>query len=169
MNSFFILSFVFLGNIQAEQSYSFLIGCLIAENLKIVKWIVDHIKTMLVVCAFIGVLFLAVKQLSFVRTLMDSVDLVDHALNMFMKTSIAISVMMIVSLLWSHINKSLAMFVGKMSYELYLVHLFIVIGFCKMINNMPLVSILVFIVCSFALSYLLYLVDNKILALYKKV
>ena len=168
MNSFFILSFVLWGNIQAEQSCSFLIGCLIAENSKLVKWIVDHIKTMLVVSAFIGVLFLAVKQLSFVRTLMDSVDLVDHALNMFMKTSIAISVMMIVSLLWSHINKSLAMFVGKMSYELYLVHLFIVIGFCKMINNMPLVSILVFIVCSFALSYLLYLVDNKILALYKK-
>lgn len=59
------------------------------------------------------------------------------------------------------------MFIGKIFYELYLVHLFIVIDYCRILGNMPLVSILVFVACSFLLSYLLYLVDNKILVLYK--
>lgn len=167
MGGFFILSFVFWGNIQAEQSCSFLIGCLIAEKAKLFKWIVEKIKVIFIFSLFLGISFLAVKQLSLVRTLMDNVCLVDHAINMVMKTSIAISVMMLVRLLWSQINGRLAMFIGKISYELYLVHLFIVIGYCRIIGNMPLVSILVFVACSFLLSYLLYLVDNKILVLYK--
>lgn len=167
MGGIFILSFVFWGNIQAEQSCSFLIGCLIAEKAKLFKWIVEKIKVIFIFSLFLGISLLAVKQLSIVRTLMDNVSLVDHAINMVMKTSIAISVMMLVRLFWSQINGRLAMFIGKISYELYLVHLFIVIGYCRIIGNMPLVSILVFVACSFLLSYLLYLVDNKILVLYK--
>lgn len=50
---------------------------------------------------------------------------------------------------------------------IYLVHLFVVTGCCRIIGNMPLISIIVFAACSFLLSYLLYLVDNKILVLYK--
>lgn len=167
MGGIFILSFVFWGNIQAEQSCSFLIGCLIAEKAKLFKWIVEKIKVIFIFSLFLGISLLAVKQLSIVRTLMDNVSLVNHAINMVMKTSIAISVMMLVRLFWSQINGRLAMFIGKISYELYLVHLFIVIGYCRIIGNMPLVSILVFVACSFLLSYLLYLVDNKILVLYK--
>lgn len=167
LSCFFILSFAFWGNIQAEQSCSFLIGCLIAEKAKLFKWIVEKIKVIFIFSLFLSISFLAVKQLSLVRTLMENVSLVDHAINMIMKTSIAISVMMLVRLLWSQINGRLAMFIGKISYELYLVHLFIVIGYCRIIGNMPLISILVFVACSFLLSYLLYLVDNKILVLYK--
>lgn len=168
LSCFFILSFAFWGNIQAEQSCSFLIGCLIAEKAKLFKWIVEKIKVIFIISLFLGISFLAVKQLSLVRSLMDNVCLVDHAINMVMKTSIAISVMMLVRLLWSQLNGRLTMFIGKISYELYLVHLFIVIGYCRIIGNMPLVSIIVFVVCSFLLSYLLYLVDKKILVLYKK-
>lgn len=168
LSCFFILSFAFWGNIQAEQSCSFLIGCLIAEKAKHFKWIVEKIKVIFIFSLFLSISFLAVKQLSLVRTLMENVSLVDHAINMIMKTSIAISVMLLVRLLWSQINVRLAMFIGKISYELYLVHLFIVIGYCRIIGNMPLVSILVFVACSFLLSYLLYLVDNKIIVLYKK-
>lgn len=167
MCGFFILSFVFWGNIQAEQSCAFLIGCLIAEKAKLFKWIVEKIKVIFIFNLFLGISFLAVKQLSLVRTLMDNVSLVDHAINMVMKTSIAISVMMLVRLLWSQINGRLAMFIGKISYELYLVHLFIVIDYCRIIGNVPLASIFVFVACSFLLSYLLYLVDNKVLVLYK--
>ena len=167
LSCFFILSFAFWGNIQAEQSCSFLIGCLIAEKAKLFKWIVEKIKVIFIFSLFLGISFLAVKQLSFVRSLMDNVCLVDHAINMVMKTSIAISVMMLVRLLWSQTNVRLAMFIGKISYELYLVHLFIVIDYCRILGNMPLVSIFVFVACSFLLSYLLYLVDNKILVLYK--
>lgn len=167
LSCFFILSFAFWGNIQAEQSCSFLIGCLIAEKAKLFKRIVEKIKVIFIFSLFLGISFLAVKQLSFVRSLMDNVCFVDHAINMVMKTSIAISVMMLVRLLWSQTNVRLAMFIGKISYELYLVHLFIVIDYCRILGNMPLVSIFVFVACSFLLSYLLYLVDNKILVLYK--
>lgn len=169
LSCFFILSFVFWGNIQAEQSCSFLIGCLMAEKAKFFKWIVEKIKVIFIFSLFLGISFLAVKQLSFVRTIMDNVSLVDHSINMVMKTFIAISVMMLVRLLWSQLNGRLAMFVGKISYELYLVHLFIVIGYCRIIGNIPLVSIMVFVVCSFLLSYLLYLVEKKTCIIQKMV
>lgn len=169
MICFFFLLFAFWGNIQAEQSCSFLIGCLMAEKAKLFKWIVENIKGIFIFSLFVGFLLLAVKQLSFVRTLMDNVSLVNHAINMVMKTSFAISVMMLVRLLWPQINGRLAMFIGKISYELYLVHLFIVIDYCRIIGNMPLISIFVFVACTFLLSYLLYLVDNKMLLLYKKI
>ena len=48
LSCFFILSFAFWGNIQAEQSCSFLIGCLIAEKAKLFKWIVEKIKVIFI-------------------------------------------------------------------------------------------------------------------------
>ena len=103
MGCFFILSFVLWENIQAEQSCSFLIGCLIAEKRKLFKLIVNHIRLISVLSLFVCISFLALKQLNIIRSLMEDISLFDHALNMIMKTSLAIFVMMLVRLLWPHI------------------------------------------------------------------
>lgn len=165
---FVLATFFFWGSIQAEQCCSFQIGVLLAESESFFCRVKENIKKLLVVSLLIFTITLVLKQVGAVRVLMEDNFLMEHALNLVLKMSLGIFVMMSCAVLFRYIGGKYAQIIGKMSYELYLVHLSLVIGLCYQVGAKPLVQIVVFFVVSFVASWILYHADNNILKVYSK-
>lgn len=161
--AFAAVTFVVWGNIQAEQAASFVVGCLLAEREKFYSWTRGHLKAIALFGLVAFVLSLGIKQVWTVRNLMENVSLLEHSVNICLKFSLASFVMALCFIAFRVINGSWSKWIGKISYELYLVHLFIVVGLCKQCGDNPMVWVAVFLGGSFLGAWLLYMLDNKVL------
>lgn len=160
---FAVVTFVLWGNIQAEQAASFIVGCLLAESNKFYSWTKGHLKWIALLGFIAFVASLGLKQVGSVRMLMESVPLVGHSVNLCLKFSLAAFVIAACFLAFRFVNGAWSRWIGKISYELYLVHLFVVVGLCKQCSDSPVIWVAVFLSGSFAGAWLLYLLDNKVL------
>ena len=168
MICFSLLSFFLWGNIQAEQSCSFMMGCFMAEQSNVLVRMKKNMRTLCTTSFLLFAMALCLKQIGFVRQTMESNFVMEHTLNLVLKQGLAWYVIALCFLFRKYINGKYAQFVGKISYELYLIHLFVMIGVCKTVPEDSNVRILTFVIGSFVGSYLLYIADSRMLKAYSK-
>lgn len=112
----FVLFFIFMPEIAAEQSLSFWSGCLFAKH----KELFSKVKKFFVFLIIIGIIALLCKQFNFVRT---APQLVMNFVQLFIKFPCALG---IIGIMYGYTEKlKLGMFkkIGSISYELYLTHI----------------------------------------------
>lgn len=159
----FAIAFCFMKNIQAEQSLSFILGCLLAENSLFRNSIIKNQKLLLVISIFMAICSLVLKQLPWVRTTMETNIILQHSINLILKLSIGLSVVFGIGYYVKFMNMAITMFVSKISYELYLVHLFVVLGLCEYFDYM-FIKLLFFFSCTLLFSCMLYRFDSRVLS-----
>jgi|GEM_PF-2941247 len=116
-----VLMFLTLGSLEIEQSPSFLCG-IVASKYK------NHLTNLnrravclqLAAFAFIGISFLAIKQLPFIREQFGS--LLYSFIQMIHNIAFALCVLAIVSIIPAIRQSTFLLFCGIISYEIYLVH-----------------------------------------------
>ena len=153
---FAIISFIVFCNIspiRAEQSLSFPIGVIFAELKLKDKEIKIFRLPHSIVIVFIGVLFLAFKQLSFIR---NSPVYLFYTVELIVKLFIAVGSIGIIFFVLKFISLKPLTWLGTISYELYLVHYFV---FEHVDNN--LYGMIIFVVASLAGAFLFWLVIEK--------
>lgn len=168
LGAFAVVTFLVLENIQAEQAASFIVGCLLAEKESFYSWTKRHLKVIASLAFVAFVVSLGVKQVGCVRTLMENVPVVGHSVNLCLKFSLAAFVMAVCFIGFRFVNGVLSKWIGKISYELYLVHLFVVVGLCKQCGDSPVGWVAVFLCGSFVGAWLLYQIDSKVLSISQK-
>jgi peptidoglycan/LPS O-acetylase OafA/YrhL len=113
-----IVLFFGLSEIRAEQSLSFLTGIIISEYYTEVKRLFTPIHGILF--SGYGVLLLALKQLSVIRS---APQYVYNLVQLFIKWPVAMGIIIIGYILLSqNIRLRCFTFAGAISYELYLIH-----------------------------------------------
>lgn len=116
----FIFGTVFDKGLQAEQSFSFLLGVLVSDNHeKAFKKITDFrgIAFLLV----LGIMLLGLKQVSAIRVFEDTA--IWWGIQLIMKVSVAIALIGMVYVQRSFFNNRMVSSIGLISYEIYLVHI----------------------------------------------
>lgn len=114
-----VLSFILCPNLQAEQAISFFCGLLVAEMSYRNRIFPINKKTVMVgiIALLVSIGLLAIKQLPVARAQSHYVTTV---LNLLLKSSAAMGIICI-TMVWAPIKKVI-MWVGSISYPLYLVH-----------------------------------------------
>lgn len=113
-----IVFFFSLNEIRAEQSLSFFIGILISEFYDDIKRIVNLIVGISLLCC--GMAFLVLKQLSVIRS---APQLIYNLVQLFIKCPFALGLIIISYILLSKkITLKYFAWMGSVSYELYLLH-----------------------------------------------
>ena len=163
---FILCSIIFLftfPNIEAEQSFSFLTGVLISEYYQDIKRMVEKRYLVVSIIFFIiGTIFLGIKQLHFIR--LYEGHYIYSIIQLFIKLPYALLFISIVHYLNILISSRFLKFSGKISYELYLVHMI----FLQYINSNIYTAFLVIIV-SYIISYLFFLFNSFISSKLKKI
>lgn len=163
---FVLCSIIFLftfPNIEAEQSFSFLTGVLISEYYQDIKRMVEKRYLVVSIIFFIiGTIFLGIKQLHFIR--LYEGHYIYSIIQLFIKLPYALLFISIVHYLNILISSRFLKFSGKISYELYLVHMI----FLQYINSNIYTAFLVIIV-SYIISYLFFLFNSFISSKLKKI
>ena len=163
---FILCSIIFLftfPNIEAEQSFSFLTGVLISEYYQDIKRMVEKRYLVVSIIFFIiGTIFLGIKQLHFIR--LYEGHYIYSIIQLFIKLPYALLFISIVHYLNILISSKFLKFSGKISYELYLVHMI----FLQYINSNIYTAFLVIIV-SYIISYLFFLFNSFISSKLKKI
>lgn len=156
MNVCAIISLLYLPNIEAEQSLSFLFGVFTSVYINQVTRLSNKQIVKLGICSFIiATFFLGIKQLPEIR--MHINDWIYNVVQLFIKLPYALS---LISFIWImpviHKSKFL-LFTGAISYELYLVHF----PFYGMVNGSLLYAILL-IIASYLAATLFNSLNSKI-------
>lgn len=163
---FVLCSIIFLftfPNIEAEQSFSFLTCVLISEYYQDIKRMVEKRYLVVSIIFFIiGTIFLGIKQLHFIR--LYEGHYIYSIIQLFIKLPYALLFISIVHYLNILISSRFLKFSGKISYELYLVHMI----FLQYINSNIYTAFLVIIV-SYIISYLFFLFNSFISSKLKKI
>lgn len=146
--------FLFLPEIEAEQSVSFVFGVLLSAYRKQVSLFIDSKKLFLfcvgtIICCSI---FLATKQMPVIRNYQGAY--IYTLIQLIVKISGALGgICCVLIVLRNFCVPYFLHFIGLMSYELYLVH-------CKLLflvnEGQNEVNLILFYVLSFAMSYILY-------------
>lgn len=168
LSFFALMTFCFWGNIQAEQCCSFQIGVLLAENRNIFVYVKKSIKILLLVSMIMFLMTLGIKQIECVRMFIENHSVAEHTLNLILKSSLGICVIASCTIGYKYINSKYVQLIGRMSYELYLVHMSLVLVLCKEIGEGPIISLAIYVILSFLGSLCLYAIDSKILKFYSR-
>lgn len=160
---FFIVGvfwYIFSRELKAQNAFSFLMGVCLYNYKDKCLFILEKIKTLVLFFA-VGSLFLALKQIGFVRQLPVLIyKLVLVAICM----AFAMSLISLVSVLQKY-NKHSLVFpifnVGKISYELYLIHAFTILIFQHI--SITFLSLCLVFLSSFALSIVLHIGNKELL------
>lgn len=157
------------GNIQAEQAVTFIIGMWISENKKEDDECYAIKKSHIVLCSFIiAILTLGIKQFSFVRNLLEENVLLFHTIQLLLKTSIAITTIYGLKYCKILLYNRFLNFTGVISFELYLIHLWVVPKLMKYISiDQKYIYILLFLLFSYLISWVFYLFNNKMMSFHK--
>lgn len=158
--AFNLIVFLFWGNIQAEQSLSFMTGVLLAERKDFLRWVEANSGKLAICAVVVATMALGAKQIAMIRMLMENQPIFEHAVNLLLKFSIAVSVICGTSHIIKFLNINICRFIGNISYELYLVHLFLVLRLVNQYLSQPAVKVIVFIGISYLLAWLLYKLDG---------
>lgn len=151
-----IILFLWLNNLRAEQSFSFLGGVLFSKYKNSFSSIgKEKLFVLFIVLFILGLSFLLIKQHPSIRTY-DLESIPFKVCNLFLKLSLAISIVFLCLSLLPYGNKILSR-IGDISYELYLVHVSFFMGIRGSYLNLTL-----FIIQSFVLAYLLNILSQKV-------
>jgi peptidoglycan/LPS O-acetylase OafA/YrhL len=151
-----LLSFFFGGDLQAEQSLSFPIGLLISEYKDS-----SNNKQYIYLSIILAILSLTLKQIPVIRTSFDN-ELIFHPIQLILKLSLAIFIILSVQRNKFLMNNKFLSFSGKISFELYLIHLFFTPRILKNIHEANLYAyIILFFICSYIASYLFYILKER--------
>ena len=146
-----IILFFTQREIRAEQSFSFLLGILLSEKKE------QHNKVFLirngVVLILFGVCFLALKQFPIVRS---AHPLIMNMIQLFIKLPIGLGVLILIYFIGKYINISWLKWIGLISYELYLVH-----GYILENVRVTVLGAMEFIVGSVGISFVLWILLDK--------
>lgn len=159
-----ILLFLFGYEIRAEQAISFLAGVLISDNKLFFKNIM--LKYRFTIMFFLlGIIFLIIKQIPVVRSMQGTY--IWSLIQMIMKTSLALGFISITGILSKLCNNVFLIFMGKISYEFYLVH-FAALRVLKFSCNDFLLDIM-FLLLSIIGAWLFKSIWEKIILLFKTI
>lgn len=151
---FIILSVVLFftqTEIRAEQSFSFLSGILLSEK-KEKQNKVFLIRNGVMLILF-GVCFLALKQFPIIRS---AHPLIMNMIQLFIKLPIGMGVLILAYFIGKCINISWLKWIGLISYELYLVH-----GYILENVQVTILGAMEFIVGSVGISFVLWVLLDK--------
>lgn len=110
-----ILIYVYSNEIRAEQAISVFLGILMSNyKNKLIKY---KKKNWLMLFFIIGITFLSLKQLSFIR---EFSPIIFNAIQLFIKVPLGLFVIFSTS----HFNHAFLYFLGNISFEIYLIHAF---------------------------------------------
>lgn len=125
---FFIISFIILiyfPNIEAEQSFSFFTGFLVSQNNSFANKNINSKKIIVfaILLLLIGLTFLMIKQLPQIRIYIDSY--IYNIIQCFIKLPIGLFIICFFTQL-EYLRKNLIInYLGKISYEVYLIHIYL--------------------------------------------
>lgn len=159
-----ILSFFIFKNLQAEQALSFAVGIAAANYEKIKQIQKTKLFILGLVLIIIGISFLAIKQMPNIRALNHYVITL---LNLIIKLFTAIGVVFIsysLSVLFGFLTP-----VGKISYELYLVHGYVIVIVSKNIFKNFVLNSFIFLLVVLFISWIFYLINSQIKKLLNKI
>ena len=139
-----------LPEIMAEQAFSFFIGIMISEKKDKAESLLSLKLGIITIC--ISIIFLGIKQLSIIR---NSPEIIIKLVQLFIKLPSSVGILAIVYR--SKIKSAIIDFVGRISYELYLIHGY-VLGYVP-INCF---GVIIFLTVSFVLSYVYMYLLKKI-------
>ncbi len=144
------ITLIITDNLRGEQSLSFLVGILASLYYsKIIHWIINKKYRCLllgIALFFLGILFLALKQIPEVRT---SYEPLFTIVQLFIKLPLGLSIILLLYYFKPILHNPFIHLLGIISYELYLVHF----PFWHCANTALLPSLLV-IFLSMPVSYL---------------
>lgn len=147
------VSILFLcDNIKAEQAFSFYIGILISQHKEFIH---NHKIKVLFLSIFIGLLFFALKQLPVIRTYDGTIFY--GIIQLLIKLPLGL----VVILICQYLHSKLLLLIGKMSWEIYLIHCSLLGAFYYTGTNLT-NQVIFYLLVSLS-SYLFYLFNSKIL------
>lgn len=152
--------FASLGNTQAEQALSFPFGVLIAENSKGFVFLKTRSKEIGSLVLFAFATFLFLKNTITIREQMNELPIIEHAVNLLIKLPLGMFVIVALKDSCTLTNNFLK-FTGIISYELFLVHLFVVFKVVSPMNNFIL-QFLSLLVLSYLGAIMLHKINGKI-------
>lgn len=155
---------IFLPEIEAEQSFSFLLGVFISCKTYRGKSLLFYIEKLKILFLILGILALLFKQSVFVRSFEGTAYF--NIVQLTMKLSLGLFFVALIQLIYSRYYSVVINYIGKISYELYLTHcafLFLLHSFDNSIW-----SIMLFYAISVLSAIVLYNIDTLISKKYKK-
>lgn len=162
-----LLMFIYWEPMQQEQSLCFPLGMWIGENYERVKKINRRIYLKAaIVAAVVAVIVLSAKQIPSIRN--DVSSLLFITLQLMLKTSMAVTVIMAVPFVSFLFRSRYLWFTGLISYELYLIHgivndhlqSIIGISFQTLSTGMNVLYIISFLCTLYVSCYLLFRVNE---------
>lgn len=155
--TFSILSLL-LPEIEAEQSFSFIIGILFSEFKCLSN---KRLPLYGIGCLFLSVIFLTVKQFDFIRVYEGTI--IFNIIQLLIKCPAALSILLLYKKISLKRTNKCITFIGLCSYELYLTHC----KFLYLINDKSMFGVIIFYLLSFITAYILYKFDNYIIKKHK--
>lgn len=156
------LSSVFIffvgSSIWAEQAISFLIGIYISDNREKVKSLFSKLAIQISLFA-VGAILLCLKQISVIRVLDGT--FMWSLIQLMMKVSFAIFIIIISWAFFKYLKFNFFVFIGKMSLEMYLVHLKCLYFLNIEIVFEPVLQIIIFFTITIIVSWLFNYLVNK--------
>lgn len=158
-----LVSFFIFPNLQAEQALSFVLGIIAARYIDANT--INKNKLILIGSCLIvlGIIFLAIKQIPYCRM---ANHYVITFLNLSLKLSLAMGVILISFIIGKYIKFLLP--IGKISYELYLVHGYFIFVISKNLFKNFVLNSTVFIIFVFLVSAIFYIMNLQISKIFRR-
>lgn len=162
-NIVYILSalciFFFWGDLQAEQSITFILGIMISRYLPmIITLSKKKMFTLVALMTILTIFTLSIKQIPIVRENFSN-KILFHSIQLCLKTSLALSVIFGLQYVKKILNNKFLTFTGKISYEIYLVHLWVV---PVILAYYPIMNIYIHISIFLLLTYIISFLFNNL-------
>ena len=161
-----VCTFFIFGELRAEQSLSFLCGLILSDSKDLQKsgnsitkkYINWKWGTLLLI---IGILALAVKQLPIVR---QASTLIFNAVQLVIKLFSALGLIAILMSLATKLHLRFFRYVGAISFELYLIH-----GYVLKQTTITILGAILFIVVTAAIAVFLWIILQKLSKVERKI
>ena len=149
---------LFLPEIEAEQSFSFLVGVVISNSQHSNNKMINILNRYKYLIFFCGVVFFLLKQNTVIRSYEGTV--IYNGIQMLVKLPLSIAAITILNKFYQKYENKLIDYIGKISYELYLTHcaMLFVLG----VSQIALVNIISFYLISFFSAIVLFKIDKLI-------
>jgi len=149
---------LFLPEIEAEQSFSFLVGVVISNSQHSNNKMIDMLNKYKYLIFLCGVVFFLLKQNTVIRSYEGTV--IYNGIQMLVKLPLSIAAITILNKFYQKYENKLIDYIGKISYELYLTHcaMLFVLG----VSQIALVNIISFYLISFFSAIVLFKIDKLI-------
>lgn len=151
-----IVTLFILPNIEAEQSFSFLVGYLASSKIKELRDMPKNTFAIIAIFTFIfATSFLAIKQMPIIR--MHESDYIYNLIQVCIKLPYAVTIIALLKIFPKPIGSKFLLLTGSISYELYLVHM----PFYSSVNG-SLLYALILLTASYMISYIFNIFNKKI-------